>query len=502
MNCFSEEQIVGVALGLSENSDEMKQLTTHLKECVACQAKLTAHRRAIEQLSAAHLELDRTHATSRARLMAKLSNEEVSARTSDLRSRLTFRFGGLTTRQRITVVGLTSAAVAAIALISVALNASHSLSAMERMCKVLNQVKSYGFKNTEHVTIQKKGMTAPGIVNLSDITYWQAPGSLREELRIVLSGNVPRGYHSGQMDCDIVSISLTDKPGILIDHLTKTFMQESKMRPEDTGSGSLTYPNHIIRTIREESGKIARDLGTRNIQGKLAHGYAMLYKNDTDPIDVWLDPQTDLPVEIGFTAKDETTTEVVRYTDFRWNIDLDPKLFDTTPPVDYTDITPPDDVATLAAISSALRWYADLSGGHYPQIDTDKVNEKFDADAIYVEMLKMAGFSGPLQPQWSHDSKYRELQQTKVGLDWIAKITRAEGTTRYDGRHVTPKDNDKILLWWLPGALNGATDGYRIFYGDLRTKVLSKAEAEKAIPPQPKLWDQAPADEGKPADQH
>jgi hypothetical protein len=345
--------------------------------------------------------------------------------------------------------------------------------------------------------ILQKGKTEPGIVDLSQLNYWQAPGRTRENLKIVLSGAVPRGYSSGQVEADVVSISLTDKPGILIDRVRKTYTREPKLRAEDTGSGSLTYPMSLLRVIREESGKVVRDLGTKQIGGEQAHGYLMDYpKAGWNDVEVWLDSQTDLPLEVRHEAKDETTTSVMRWTDFRWNIALDPKLFDTTPPEGYADITPPDDVKTLAEITGALRLYAELSGGKYPAIDTYQVDAKFDADAIYAEMLKKAGFAGAPQVQWARNEKYQEIQRAKSGLDWIAKITRDKNVTRYDGLYVGPQDKEKILLLWL----NGDSQGYRVFYGDLSSKALSDAEAKKVIAPRAKIFAEPPAEDEKPAE--
>ncbi len=181
-------------------------LAAHLEECSGCREKLAENRRLVEQLSATHTELDRSHAHSRARLLTELSN--IAGSHLDSPDRHFLKLTRLTTRQRITAVGFASAAVAAIALITVAFNAGRSLSAMERMAKELKEVKSYSYQNTEHVVIAQKGKAEPGIVDLNQMFYWQAPGETREELKIVLSGAVPRGYSSGQVETDIVSISL------------------------------------------------------------------------------------------------------------------------------------------------------------------------------------------------------------------------------------------------------------------------------------------------------
>jgi hypothetical protein len=171
-------------------------------------------------------------------------------------------------------------------------------------------------------------------------------------------------------------------------------------------------------------------------------------------------------------------------TDFRWNIELDPKLFDPTPPEGYTDITPPTDEKAFAQIAQALKLYAELSGGKYPQIDTYQVNAKFDVGAIFAEMLKMAGFNGPPRPEWSHDKKFQQIQEAKPGFDWIGKILLSN-TAGYRGSKVGPQDKDKPLLWWL----YEGPEGYRVFYGDLRNESLTEAQGKSVIPPRPKIFD-------------
>jgi outer membrane lipoprotein-sorting protein len=493
MSCLTDEQVARLTLELPEDAEESRRLAVHLSECPSCRGKVAKNRGLIDRLAAAHAGLDRNHVDSREKLLEQLSRVDVANRPNKFWQR-----GGLigawSGRRQVATALIGISATAVLGLLLIVLNSGQRLSAMERMAKELKEVKSYSYKNTEHVMISQKGKTEPGIVDLSQLNYWQAPGRTREDLKIVLSGAVPRGYHPGQTQCDIVSISLMDKPGILIDRVLKTYTREPELRAEDTGSGSLIYPMSLLRVIREESGNVVRELGTKQIGGEQAHGYLMDYpKADWHDVEVWLDTETDLPLEVRHEAKDETTASEMQWTDFRWNTTFDPKLFDTTPPEGYADITPPDDVKTLAEITEALRLYAELSGGKYPPIDTYEVDAKFDADAIYAEMLKLTGFNGPPQPQWAGNEKYQEIQRAKSGLDWIAKITRDKNVTRYEGLHVGPQDKEKILLWWL----NGDSQGYRVFYGDLTSKMLTDAEAKKAIAPRSKIFAEPAAEDEK-----
>jgi len=412
-------------------------------------------------------------------------------------NRLAIRCRRLTVKQCIAAGGAGLSTVAVLTLLLLALNSGRQLSAMERMAKQLRELKSYSYKMSEHVTIIQKGKNQPGIVELTVMNYWRVPGSYREDMKIVVEGAVPPGYQKGQIVTDVVIISHADQPGIVIDRTSKSFIPVPELRASETGSGSLMYPFPLLRIIREETGEVTRDLGTKEIQGKKARGYLMVFKkHGSDPVEIWLDPQTDLPLEFGCEAKSASSTNVMRVTNCRWDIDLDPKLFQPTPPEGYTDITPPRDEKPLAQIAAAIKLYAQLSGGHYPPIDT--FSEEFDGDAIRDEMLKRAGFTGPPQAQWTSDKKFQDIQQAAAGLDWIAKIVRDKNNTGYHGLRVGPQDNDKVLLWWTLSD----PQRYRVFYGDLRTTILTEEEGRQVVPHRPKLFDDLPEDDDKPNEKH
>jgi len=59
-----------------------------------------------------------------------------------------------------------------------------------------------------------------------------------------------------------------------------------------------------------------------------------------DVAEVWIDPESSLPVLVQFKMTKDRSEQTIRFQDFHWNIDLDPKLFDTTLPKGYTDDTP------------------------------------------------------------------------------------------------------------------------------------------------------------------
>ena len=110
MACLTDEQLVQIALGLSDD----QHLSTHIDECNACRTKLAEVRQITSQLAAAHAELDRAHASTRSRLLASLSNAEIATRPVSIWKRLTSRIGGLTIGQRIAAGGLSVSTAAAL----------------------------------------------------------------------------------------------------------------------------------------------------------------------------------------------------------------------------------------------------------------------------------------------------------------------------------------------------------------------------------------------------
>ena len=103
-----------------------------------------------------------------------------------------------------------------------------------------------------------------------------------------------------------------------------------------------------LKVIREDSPTRTRELGERKIGGKTARGYLVPLSIGDPPRrhdwQVWVDPETDLPLEIGYDVDDHKqprTTTILRFSNFRWNVDLDPKLFDPAPPEGFREVSPP-----------------------------------------------------------------------------------------------------------------------------------------------------------------
>jgi outer membrane lipoprotein-sorting protein len=375
----------------------------------------------------------------------------------------------LVARHRIVLGSIGASLALAVTVVLVALNSNARLSAMERVAKELCGVTSYSYRLRWRSTYAEEGgklTTSKG----DGMTYWLAPDAFRDEMTIVkVVENDSQGQRNEEELEHFAQIFPAGKPGILIDHHRKTF-QRILYEP----IGSKTYPWDLLRMIREGSYDLVRDLGMKRIGATSARGYVLRLKNShdkftvRDPVELWVDARTNLPLEFSYGGTNAGSTYVDRATDFRWNIELNPKMFEPAPPEGYADITPPSDRHDLVQIAAALRLYSQLSGGHYPR------TKSFNASEVRDEMKKMAGFVGATKPEWASDKTHHEIEQAAVGLNWIARIVRIPYLSGYRGLDVGPADKDKVLLWWM-----ASNNRYRVFYGDLRTEVLTEAEAAK-----------------------
>jgi hypothetical protein len=246
--------------------------------------------------------------------------------------------------------------------------------------------------------------------------------------------------------------------------------------PVFDGDFGKDSPVTKLRMVKDREGEMLRDLGNKTIDGRPAHGFVMRLAGAEkgqgyDALEVWVDSATDLPLELRFELDEDATK--FRIYDCRWNEPIDPILFTSDPPEGYVDATPPDDQATIDKMIAALAIYSELSGGHYPRV------EHFYGDKIQQEMLKLGGFEGEPQEDWTENESYQRIQQAAEGLDWLTRLLRRGHNAGYFGESVDAADKMKVLVWWVAP---GEFDSYGVIYGDLTYGLVKeRAEGERDI---------------------
>ncbi|MEX2092360.1 MAG: hypothetical protein WD971_06765, partial [Pirellulales bacterium] len=370
---------------------------------------------------------------------------------------------------------------AALLLLAFFAATGNQLSAMERIVKAVRDVTSFSYRLTNDSEFPpSKGKPARTLKG-STFTFWRAPpvtepvqfGDLRAAQNNEWVHHLTTGDEKPKVTMDLIEIHPSGRPGILIDYVAKKFYRVPPLHAVDiAGSTPLLW----LRAVREKAGRITEDLGTRLVGGRTSRGYVMAFNDvapfdDFGPVEVWIDPQTDLPVEFSFEyAKPEPGfTDRYSVTDIQWNAELDPKLFDTTPPAGFLDITMPTDEESIAEIVDSLKLYAELSSGRYPQVerlDDRNFATKFDAEACYREMLELAGLTDSNRDEWAGNPLYQRIEKSRVGLDTLERILQSyKWLIGYYGESVGLQDKEKLLFWWNV-ARNSSGDQYRVFYGD------------------------------------
>jgi len=362
--------------------------------------------------------------------------------------------GGLTMRQRIAVGGTGVAAVLGLVLLWIA-STGKPVSAMEQMAESIRHAKSCTLVATMEIKFVREPGKPPVTGDSTEKLYWLAPKSYRMELK---GGQ----FTAGQ---DTTEIFPAGKAGLHIDHKTKKFRREpARLGPES--------PLMMLDKLGRFSGQADRKLGTKEINDKKAWGFEIDGKKiDPDanvgPMEIWLAADSNLPVALRYEVESPGMAApiVIRMENFEWNTDLDPRLFDPTPPEGYTDETrkSPPLAEQVRKISDGLKTYAEASGGHYPRVKI------VYGDATRDELIKMLKIPWPPRSvEQMRDENVAKVMKATEGFGAITLIFRHNPDAAYYGKTVGPKDKDKVLLRWK------LDDGrYEVIFGDLHSEIVT-----------------------------
>jgi hypothetical protein len=449
MGHLSRQQLASIALGLDGHAAD----PAHLRQCDRCRSKLESLRSLIDRLGAAHGRFDRGHDEARERLLAVLPERQTRISSANAWDLIYSWIGALTMRQRLALGGAGGLIVLALWLFSAGMM-SRPLYAMAQVADSIRKARSYEFTMTMEMDLPREAGKPAAKGTMGGRFYWAAPGSYRIENRA----------RFGPTEQDQVSIFPAGKPGIDLDRTAKRYTRRAAQQGQK--SQLMT-----VEKLGNYSGQADADLGTKQIDGRAARGF-QIRGSKIDPdmpagtlLDVWVSPQSNLPVLVSIAMRDAIPHLTVRLTDFRWNVDLDPKLFDTTPPAGFAEIAqdaPPRDLQ-VRRISEGLKLFAKYSGGHYPRV------RMLYGDATRDELVKLSKAPYPGRtPEDFRDPRVKEIQDATWGFATINTILRENPDAAYQGRTVGPADKDKVLLRWK------LDDGnYQVIYGDLRSEVVT-----------------------------
>ena len=259
-----------------------------------------------------------------------------------------------------------------------------------------------------------------------------------------------------------------------------------------------TKPYNRLNWLMSIKDKAGEFLGTEDIDGMLANKF-FWQQGEYDHVTVWIDPSTGLPIKVkqerlsnpnpgivqphfqlslgDFGGNDNQTfsitssggpgiqkKQVMIMKDLLWNQEIDPALFSTEPPEDYTLREKQHDVSELGenGLIQALAFWTEMSGGSFPE----KINDLTDPNQINPMLIEK--FDGDGDPLDEIEKAMKQATIISKGL-MFAQDKKAEQNWHYAGEGIYLGDHDARICWWK---LKDSND-YRVIFGDLSIATVS-----------------------------
>lgn len=273
---------------------------------------------------------------------------------------------------------------------------------------------------------------------------------------------------------------------------------------QEIGGMHAIKPYNQLEWLISIKDKAAEFLGTENIDGIWAKKFFWNqgeYCNTT----VWVNPSTNLPVRVeqvflknpnkdiispsiqlklsDFGGPSNATCSVgggggkgiqdnmtMIMKDFIWNQQLDPALFSTEAPEDYTLRKKQHNASEMDEndLVKALAFWAEMSDGSFPQ----KINDLADPNQINPKLILKFNRGG--NPQDEIDEAMNQASIIIRGLFFVQNKI-AENNWTYEGDGVKFGQKDTPICWWKPEK----SENYKVIYADLSIGEISAQDIPK-----------------------
>jgi hypothetical protein len=409
----------------------------------------------VDRFEFAHAIFDQGHGAAKSRLLAALAEEVPSSKP------LTWKNRGVDL-MRSHRVRLTAAAVILISII-VGLQFVTSKSLLAQTVKAMTSAQGY--------RCVVKEINAPTTLQFADKTEFEQIGILRWS-----AAHGDRFEASAAIGTESIQIR-SPKSGFLeILNKTKEYrIQSPQNRPATMG---------IFVHLNEHRGKSVANLESQVIHGIKAEGFvvpwSVVVDDDGSPdrrANIWVDPRTRLPLRVELLGMNaQHPTMLMRFDDFVWG-PQDPALFAMTPPAGYKKIENP--TPTVEQLTEWIRFglstFAKYNDGRYPAVKSIYGDEQGEALRKLMNMPRSAQLC--VQPtegvKWNA-TKEAELTHGSFGISRIYQLQTYRPECVYNGRTVTSRDANKVLLRWKVD-----DNQFRLIYGDLRAETVSKQRLQE-----------------------
>jgi outer membrane lipoprotein-sorting protein len=198
-----------------------------------------------------------------------------------------------------------------------------------------------------------------------------------------------------------------------------------------------------------------RELGPRTIDGRRALGFS--HANTFGEVTMWGDPETGMPVriEVAFTGVPPTSTVM---SDFKLNVELDPKSFALDVPDGYKvqSFDADGSKITEADLVKALRTVSD--------VEPQEFLDDFTMVGITKTLVRMMG--DKVKGKEDISAELMPLSMTiGRGAGFVTRLP-ASADAHYAGKGVKRDTPDRPIFWYKPEG----KQAYRVIYADLTIK--------------------------------
>jgi len=250
----------------------------------------------------------------------------------------------------------------------------------------------------------------------------------------------------------MLALNDVDKTAVYVD--IKGMLQERTR-------GYIEFVREVLMDLKD-SPKI-KELGEQEIDGRKAIGFSGRGNNNQE-LKIWADPKTAVPIRVELRLGREF---FVVFKNFKFDVHVDESQVSMKVPegykleeaeVDFTKGTEEDFIESLRI------WAEVLLDGKFPDaIGTERYMKQMP---LIGEKLAQSGLS--------KDEAEKLAMALPRGMFFL-QLLEIEDKYHYAGKGVKLGDADKAIFWYRP---EGA-EKYRVIYGDLSVKEMSKENLPK-----------------------
>jgi hypothetical protein len=297
-------------------------------------------------LASMHSHANQAHDRNRAELLSLLDKPQPSLRKP----------AAMVSIRQLACGGVIAATISAVAIgVWFVIQASPA-KAMERMAKALDQVNAYTYR-MEKTYISRKG-EGRTVLHITTGAWRTTPIAMRAQM--LIDETLATNTALPEPTTTIVHLEESheaERPGLLIDHLKREYWRVNEQLTAE--SIPPDSPQTAIFMVQQRRGRVVRDLGQKDIAGQKANGLEIVLDNsqpvselgttvsdDSDgqstldwrnmKFEVWVDPKTDLPIELRCERHGEDFDTTYVFTALGWNVAFGKGAFELQIPDGYT----------------------------------------------------------------------------------------------------------------------------------------------------------------------